>query len=51
VIDPDTLDVDGRPVRVIGLEALLKNKRASGRAQDLADVDALERVRSKTRRS
>jgi hypothetical protein len=51
VIDPDTPVVDGRPVRVVGLEALLKNKRASGRAQDLADVDALERVRSKTRRS
>lgn len=28
---------------VIGLDALLKNKRASGRPQDLADVDALTR--------
>jgi hypothetical protein len=31
---------------VIGLEALLANKRASGRPQDLADVAALERLRA-----
>jgi predicted nucleotidyltransferase len=30
---------------VIGLEDLLKNKRAAGRPQDLADVAALERLR------
>ena len=30
---------------VIGLEELLKNKRAAGRPQDLADVVALERLR------
>lgn len=29
---------------VIGRDELLENKRASGRAQDLADVDALEKV-------
>jgi hypothetical protein len=29
---------------VIGLSDLLRNKRASGRPQDLADVDALERL-------
>lgn len=29
---------------VIGLEALLANKRAAGRPQDVADVDALERL-------
>ena len=38
------LDVDGRAVAVIGLEALLKNKRAAGRPQDLADVASLERL-------
>lgn len=38
------LDVEGRPFRVIGLEALLRNKRAAGRPQDLADVAALERI-------
>ena len=30
---------------VIGLDALLANKRASARPQDLADVSALERLR------
>jgi hypothetical protein len=34
--------VEGLPVPFIGLQALLQNKRASGRPQDLADVAALE---------
>ncbi len=40
----DTLDLDygGVPVKVVGREALLINKRATGRAQDLADIEALE---------
>ncbi len=33
---------------VIGIEALIANKRAAGRPQDLADVAALERIRAKT---
>lgn len=36
---------DGVPVRVIALDDLIANKRASGRARDLADAEALERVR------
>ena len=40
------LDVDGRSIPIIGLDALLKNKRAAGRPQDLADVDSLERLRT-----
>jgi hypothetical protein len=36
---------DGVRCQVIGLEALLRNKRATGRPQDLADVDALERLK------
>jgi hypothetical protein len=35
---------EGLTCPVIGLVALLANKRASGRAQDLADVAALERL-------
>ena len=31
---------------VIGLEALIANKRAAGRPQDLADVAALENIRA-----
>jgi hypothetical protein len=34
--------LEGRRIAVIGLAALLKNKRAAGRAQDLADIEALE---------
>jgi hypothetical protein len=36
--------VEGREVPVMGLGALLANKRAAGRPQDLADVAALEAV-------
>jgi len=38
------MDVDGMtsPVPFISLDDLRRNKRASGRAQDLADVEALE---------
>ena len=33
---------------VIGLDALIANKRAAARPQDLADVAALEKLRAKT---
>ncbi len=45
--DAPTLEVDGRAIRIIGLAALLKNKRASAREQDLADVKALENVKAR----
>ena len=35
--------LDGLPVCILSREALIKNKRAVGRPQDLADIDALER--------
>ena len=35
---------EGVRCNVLGLSDLLRNKRASGRPQDLADVDALERL-------
>lgn len=38
-----SFELDGRKIPVIGRSALLKNKRAAGRAQDLADLKALER--------
>lgn len=44
---PDRVEVSfGEGVRcgVIGVEHLLRNKRAAGRPQDLADVAALERL-------
>jgi hypothetical protein len=36
------VELEGRRVPVIGLEALLRNKRAANREQDVADVKALE---------
>lgn len=33
-------------VRVIGLDDLVANKRAAGRAQDLMDAELLERIRA-----
>lgn len=39
-----SLEIDGRVVGVIGRAELLRNKIASGRHQDLADVEALEAI-------
>lgn len=39
----DAFEVDGRRIPVIGRDALLRNKRATDRPQDRADIDALER--------
>jgi hypothetical protein len=36
---------DGLSCPVLGLDDLLRNKRAAGRLQDLADVEALEQLR------
>jgi hypothetical protein len=36
-------------VRCIGLEAMIANKRASGRTKDLADAEALEDLRARAR--
>ncbi len=40
----ESFEVEGRRIPVIGLAALLKNKRAAAREQDLADVKALETI-------
>jgi len=40
-----TAAVDGRTVSFIGREALLKNKEASGRPKDAADVARLRKPR------
>lgn len=37
-------ELDGIPVRFPDIDSLLKNKRASGRAKDLADVEELEKA-------
>lgn len=38
-------EMEGLPVNVIGLSALLRNKTASGRAKDRIDVDALRELK------
>lgn len=41
---PNTIEteLDGVPVRFIGLEDLKKNKRSTGRLRDLSDIEGLE---------
>jgi hypothetical protein len=51
VASDDAFEINGRRIPVIGREALLKNKRAAGREQDLADVAALEAIAVSPRRS
>ncbi|MEZ4256470.1 MAG: hypothetical protein R3A78_12305 [Polyangiales bacterium] len=38
-------DIGGEPVRFIGREAQIRNKRATGRTKDAADAEALEALR------
>ena len=42
--DAVAAELDGVPVRVISLPHLIRNKRATGRPQDLIDAEFLERV-------
>jgi predicted nucleotidyltransferase len=42
--------LDQVPVRIIALDDLITNKRASGRPRDLEDCAELERIRVKTKR-
>jgi hypothetical protein len=46
IADHASFEIEGRTIPIIGRGALLKNKRASGRAQDLADLAILERTTS-----
>ncbi len=41
--------LEGRTIPVIGRSALLKNKRAAGREQDIADVKAIEKIKPAAR--
>jgi predicted nucleotidyltransferase len=46
----DVIEFEGILVRVVSLEDLLAMKRAAGRKQDLADIEALEAARREIRR-
>lgn len=41
IAEGSAFTLEGRTIPVMGRVALIKNKRAAGRAQDLADVEAL----------
>ena len=41
--------LDGVPIRVIALDDLIANKKASARPRDLEDCSELERIRAKTK--
>ena len=40
------IDVDGIPVKYIGLDDLIRNKQVSGRHQDITDVNTLNKLKS-----
>ena len=40
------IDIEGLDVHIPSLDDLIRNKKASGRTKDLADVEALETLRS-----
>jgi hypothetical protein len=37
------IEIDGLPINFIGYADLIKNKKASGRLQDLGDIENLEK--------
>ncbi len=41
-----SLDIEGIEVHIPSMEDLIRNKRATGRTRDLADVEALESLRN-----
>jgi predicted nucleotidyltransferase len=45
-----TVDLGGIGIPVLGLDDLIANKRAAGRAKDQADAEMLEAVRALSRR-
>ena len=51
IVGAYAVGIHGRPraTKDLGVADLLRNKRASARPQDLADVDALERLQRLTR--
>ena len=47
VLRAELMQVDGLSLKVISLEDLIANKRASGRPKDIADALALEKLRER----
>jgi hypothetical protein len=45
IADGASFTLEGRKIPVIGRAALIKNKRAAGWTQDIADIEAIEAKR------
>ena len=43
-----TIEIEGVEISLIDRESLCQNKRASGRMQDLADIEAIEKLNNDT---
>lgn len=43
----ETFEDQGVKIYFVGIDALIKNKKASGRLQDLADLEILEKIKRK----
>ena len=50
VADGAHFTLEGRRIPVIGRAALVKNKRAAGRPQDLADIEAIKAIEQSEKR-
>lgn len=44
-ITRESLEVDSRTIKIVSRDGLIKMKRIAGRLQDLADIEALERIK------
>jgi len=42
-----SMEIDGLPIKVLSLDDLIVNKRASGRPKDVADAAMLEKIKEK----
>lgn len=40
----ETIEIGSRPIKIVSKDGLIKMKRIAGRLQDLADIEALERI-------
>ncbi|WP_233268907.1 hypothetical protein [Mucilaginibacter lacusdianchii] len=44
-VNKEVIDIDGLLINYIGLDDLIKNKTASGRHQDISDINALRKLK------
>ena len=44
----ESIEIGSKPIKIVSKDGLIKMKRIAGRLQDLADIEALERIKDKT---